>query len=320
MVKLAVKKGNIGNFFDSWYKGALVNKGIEINKLKDVLNEVPVTPKNILDYGCGQGDLIPLLSEKFPDAQITGIEVSKNGVEAAKQLFPEYKFLLYDGENIPFPDNSFDLVFSSHVLDAVWNLEKAFAEISRVLKKGGILCVVMPCGNKGSFEERITCLVRGGKEASVDGRTRFFYSYAAHIRRLESSELIELLAENNVKIYKEIYGCQFWGAINWISKSSIPLLNDLFDYKKSVNAYAKIKLIILKIVFIFLFIIVKPSIVNFKKIKNSSKMKKIILICLIIFKPISVVFSKVLTFFALLEWQFRKTSKNGSAQYLLFLK
>lgn len=50
----------------------------------------------------------------------------------------------YDGRDIPFPDASFDIVFSSNVLEHVPDLVKMHAEIRRVLRPGGMAVHVLP--------------------------------------------------------------------------------------------------------------------------------------------------------------------------------
>ena len=49
-----------------------------------------------------------------------------------------YHVLDYDGRNFPFPNASFDIVFSSNVLEHIQHLPPIFAEIRRVLKPGGL--------------------------------------------------------------------------------------------------------------------------------------------------------------------------------------
>jgi SAM-dependent methyltransferase len=62
---------------------------------------------------------------------------------AAQQEFPVQP---YDGRNIPFPDDSFDVVFSSNVLEHVLDLPYLQAEMKRVLKPGGYCVHLMPTG------------------------------------------------------------------------------------------------------------------------------------------------------------------------------
>jgi SAM-dependent methyltransferase len=58
----------------------------------------------------------------------------------------EFPVRPYDGKNIPFPDGSFDVVFSSNVLEHVTDLPYLQAEMKRVLKPGGVCVHLMPTG------------------------------------------------------------------------------------------------------------------------------------------------------------------------------
>ena len=324
MTELTINNESISKYFDGWYNGTYTvnRKGSELYRLMDVLNEIPINVKSVLDYGCGQGSWVHLLSDRFPDSEITGVDISKNGIEIASELFPNHEFYWFNGETAPFPDHSFDLIFSWHVLDVVSNLDGTLLDISRLLKKGGFLCIVVPCGNEGSLEEKITRLIRGGGEITIDGEMRFFYSYAQHRRRMKSDELIELLANYDLIRHKEFHSGQFWAAIEWISSTGLSFINDLFNYKRGVNTSAKMKLLLLKMIFVPLSIVVRLSSVNLtKKIKDSrNTARRILLVSLIPFKVISMLFAKMLFLFAFLEWHLRKTNKNGSVQYLIMKK
>lgn len=58
----------------------------------------------------------------------------------------EFPVQPYDGRNIPFPDHSFDVIFSSNVLEHVLDLPYLHAEMKRVLKPGGYCVHLMPTG------------------------------------------------------------------------------------------------------------------------------------------------------------------------------
>ena len=62
----------------------------------------------------------------------------------------------FDIQSIPYPDNSFDLVFASHVLEYVKNDKQAIKEINRVLRPGGLAFLPVPMLHKKTidFEER----------------------------------------------------------------------------------------------------------------------------------------------------------------------
>lgn len=98
------------------------------------------TGARILEIGGGTGYQAKRLTE---DGYIVdSIDIPNSNY--ADQL--EFPVQPYDGRNIPFPDGSFDVVFSSNVLEHVLDLPYLQAEIKRVLKPGGHCVHLMPTG------------------------------------------------------------------------------------------------------------------------------------------------------------------------------
>ncbi len=323
---LRLDKKDIGVFFDKWYNGTYPmnreERTTEFLRVKDLLAEVTIEPALVLDHGCGQGSWVPLLSSKFETAKIMGIEISRNGVGIASKQFPKQEFLLFDGETAPFAAGPFDLIFSWHVLDAVYDFENTASDMSRLLKKGGFLCIVMPCANEGSFEERVCRLIRSGKSDSEDGYQRFFYSYKAHIRRLQSKDAIALFSKNGLKLHEAFFSCHLWGGVEWLSSSGPAFIKSLFDWKRGVGVFAKCLLLVYLRIFLCLSFFRKLANVSIlKQIDDAnSKFKKGALVFLLSFKPIAVLFSSILRFLSRLEWRICKRHENGSSQYLIFTK
>lgn len=94
----------------------------------------------ILEIGGGTGYQAKRLTE---DGYATDSIDIPNSNYAAQLEFP---VLPYNGRNIPFPDGSFDIVFSSNVLEHVLDLPYLQAEMKRVLKPGGYCVHLMPTG------------------------------------------------------------------------------------------------------------------------------------------------------------------------------
>lgn len=95
----------------------------------------------VLEIGGGTGYQAKRLAED--GFKITSIDLPESAY-ADKQVFPVHP---YDGQNIPFPDNSFDVVFSSNVLEHVKCLEQLHKESVRVLQPGGYCLHIMPTGS-----------------------------------------------------------------------------------------------------------------------------------------------------------------------------
>lgn len=116
--------------------------------------------KSMLDVGCGVGHwgqiLLPYLAE---DASMVGIDPENDWVEKAKQraldkgLTKHSEYRQAAAENLPFPDNHFDMVTCQTVLIHLKEVALAISEMKRVLKPGGLLAVSEP-------NNSVSCLIR----------------------------------------------------------------------------------------------------------------------------------------------------------------
>lgn len=106
--------------------------------------------ENILDVGCGIGGSSLYLAEKF-NAAATGITLSPVQARRACERAVEFglqdrtNFQVADALNMPFEDNSFDLVWSLESGEHMPDKQKFLQECYRVLKPGGKLILVTWC-------------------------------------------------------------------------------------------------------------------------------------------------------------------------------
>jgi ubiquinone/menaquinone biosynthesis C-methylase UbiE len=118
-------------------------------KIKDIFelftNRVDnLKPQQILDFGAGVGSSVPYFVKFFPDASLTCLDVSEKSLEVGRSRFSGLaNFQSFDGQRIPYPDNTFDLVFAACVFhhiphNAHFDL---LQEWLRVLKPGGIAVI-----------------------------------------------------------------------------------------------------------------------------------------------------------------------------------
>lgn len=100
-----------------------------------------ITPKKILNVGCGTGKLDYFLEEKeFTD--VTGFDISKKDVEIAKKNHPNYKYFVHDAcLCYPFEDNTFDIVLCKDVYEHIYCPKLMLIEVLRVMKEDGY-CVL----------------------------------------------------------------------------------------------------------------------------------------------------------------------------------
>jgi len=96
----------------------------------------------VLDIGTGPGQLLVALARRRPDLSLTGVDVSAGMIDvAAARLGDRADAVVGDAGDLPFPDDSFDLVVTSFSLHHWPDVPAAAAEIVRVLRPDGHLGV-----------------------------------------------------------------------------------------------------------------------------------------------------------------------------------
>jgi ubiquinone/menaquinone biosynthesis C-methylase UbiE len=95
------------------------------------LAALPAPPRRVLDVGTGTGAIPRLLADRFPGAEIVGVDVAERMVEEARRnVGDRARFQVADAQQLPFADGSFDLV-------TLGNMIPFFDEIARVTAYGG---------------------------------------------------------------------------------------------------------------------------------------------------------------------------------------
>ena len=98
---------------------------------------------NILDVGCGPGDLWAGNLDRMPPGwNVTLTDASDGMLRETRSKLGEdgrFAFRVADVRDLPFADHSFDAVVANHMLHHLPDTDEALAEISRVLEPGGVL-------------------------------------------------------------------------------------------------------------------------------------------------------------------------------------
>jgi trans-aconitate 2-methyltransferase len=101
------------------------------------------TPRRIVDLGCGPGNSTALLRERWPDAEITGLDSSADMLEAARRDHAGIDFVVGDIAEWT-PDDGYDLVFSNAALQWVSDHERLLPRLIKAVAPEGVLAVQMP--------------------------------------------------------------------------------------------------------------------------------------------------------------------------------
>lgn len=100
----------------------------------------------ILDFGCGKGQLVFYLYA-LGYKKVFGVDITSQdeNIRFLKEMgIVENLFLQYDGQSLPFQDESFNMVISEQVLEHVFDIDGYYYETARVLKKGGVAYLSFP--------------------------------------------------------------------------------------------------------------------------------------------------------------------------------
>ncbi|MBI4427182.1 MAG: class I SAM-dependent methyltransferase [Candidatus Magasanikbacteria bacterium] len=126
-----------------WFLYRYINKQLTTSERRDTKQ---LRQLRILDVGCGTGaDVIDLKKMFGRKAEVVGVDVVALEIDIAREKIKRHgvwaEVLVYDGENLPFSDHSFDAIYTSDVLGHVKNVAGWLEELSRVLKPGGVLAM-----------------------------------------------------------------------------------------------------------------------------------------------------------------------------------
>lgn len=116
-------------------------------RLTNELQKTGFSGGNILDIGCGFASVPIRMSERFPEANITGIDLAEPLLEIGRSLIKERqleeRIILKQGDacNTEFENNSFDVVICSFLLHIVESPEKLLNEINRLVKPDGKIII-----------------------------------------------------------------------------------------------------------------------------------------------------------------------------------
>lgn len=178
------------NFYDNYYKN--FDHKLSSREKKRIYETISLIPKDvdsILEVGCGDGRIINPLVKKYK--KVCGLDISQESLENVKAQKVKGRI-----EELPFEDNSFDIVLCCEVLEHLpfKVYEKSLKEMERVAKK----YIIVSVPNNENIElSKIKCPYCGC----------LFHPYR-HLRSFNYTKLKELFLEFKSEHYKLILNNQ----------------------------------------------------------------------------------------------------------------
>lgn len=148
MLKEPEREGTLGED----YAGARVSKRPLRYRLNRRTAEVicaiaefaPPPIERILDLGTADGRMLHSIRKRFPGARCVGLELSPGLLRILKAHFASLQVIQADIHDLAFSAGQFDVVVLAAVIEHVRDPGQVVREVSRVLKKGGILVLTSP--------------------------------------------------------------------------------------------------------------------------------------------------------------------------------
>lgn len=110
----------------------------------ELLSRIPdIEPRRIVDLGCGTGHLTAMLQERWPGADIVGIDSSVEMIDRARHDYPDMRWVVDDVATWQ-PDQTIDLIFSNATLHWLDDHEILFRHLRSITAPGGVIAVQMP--------------------------------------------------------------------------------------------------------------------------------------------------------------------------------
>lgn len=119
----------IGKKYDLTRKADPILLQLLIDKL------APKKHQKFLDVGCGSGNYTIALHQK--GLSITGLDISEEMLNLARNKYPKMDWILADAKTLPFKEQSFDGVLCFLAIHHIRELPTFFKEVHRILKSGG---------------------------------------------------------------------------------------------------------------------------------------------------------------------------------------
>lgn len=174
------------NYFDSAYRNYdTQNPAAKLEHYLDVIRARLHAPRpHLLDLGCGRGLFLRYAHDRHPEWVLAGTDRELDGVTASSTLVPEATIRQGLAHSIPFPAASFDVVTAWDVLEHVTDLGGALSDITRCLRPGGLLAMVVPVYD-GITGPLIRALDRDPSHIHKESREFWTDLIGAHFEQVE---------------------------------------------------------------------------------------------------------------------------------------
>ena len=271
-----------------------------------------------LDFGCGNGSFSQMLADTLPGWTVVGSDISAIALSNSSANTRGVSFASLD--SLKEAPETFDLIFSHHVLEHVPDLDEAWQLFRIISTRRAVALIVMPCGNAGSLEHRLCALRRDGIDFSREGR--FVFDDEPHVRRATSERLQDAAAKAGFTLIQAHYSQQFWSQLWPFAQKSLREIAVLVDPSHATSATAAVRLWGYRALIMGVALASKPTLYRWRlKPRQARRLGDHVRHALALAgSVVSTPLTRWLRYMDEREWRTRNTDSRGAEMYLAFAK
>ena len=210
------------------FKKERTQPSVDLVKRIDIVN-----PKKIIDIGCGPGNSTKVLADRFPNAEILGVDYSDDMLKKAKLNHPDIDFKKFDAcEKSWDLDTDYDIVFSNACIQWIPDHRELLPKMMGLLKDGGVMAVQIPLQRSQPVHHIVKSVAKSAKWSGKFDFERPFYI-------LDEGEYFDILSEisKDFTMWQTTYYhrlCSHQDIVEWYKSTGMkPYLDVLDDQDKN---------------------------------------------------------------------------------------
>lgn len=174
---------------------------------RKLVDQLPAGATRCLDLACGTGDLTLLVKARYPQAQVTGLDLTPAMIDLARTRrgAGDIEFVVGDMAATSWPESSADIITGGYALRNAPSLDRAIYEVHRVLRPGGTAAFLefsKPASRIGQWLSYMLLKLWGGFWGLVLHGNPEVYAYIAESLRLhpDRSGLRAMLEQQGLRV------------------------------------------------------------------------------------------------------------------------
>lgn len=206
----------------------------------ELLDRIPLAdPSTVYDLGCGPGEITQIIANRWPDAQVTGVDNSPQMLAKAAAISDEIEWIEADVATWQ-PDRTPDLLYSNATLQWLDDHDALIPRLFGLLAPGGCLAVQMPLSwDLPSHRLMRETLAHGGPDRAPIGPAALRQALD-HVWVADAAHYFDLLSPHarSLDIWETEYLQVLDGenpVLDWVSGTGLrPVLNGLSNDERAI--------------------------------------------------------------------------------------